>query len=89
MRVALENFLTTHIINQPVVWTDKGGWRGIISEDAENVEIFRGIPFAAPPTEALRFRKPQEAQNREKINSAQATPKSCLQARVFRFPYFL
>ena len=72
MQKALESFLTTHIIGQPVVWTtDNGGWRGESPDNGKNIEIFHSIPFAAPPVGNLRFRKPQAVGKLEKINNAQ------------------
>jgi para-nitrobenzyl esterase len=42
----------------PVVSTDAGLISGTTSR-SEDVRIFRGIPFAAPPVGALRWREPQ------------------------------
>lgn len=46
-----------------IVNTRSGDIRGIIlelnSRHLEPVEVFRGIPYAAPPIKELRFQKPQ------------------------------
>lgn len=46
-----------------IVETSSGAVRGIIVELAsrhlEPVEVFRGVPYAAPPVGSLRFRAPQ------------------------------
>jgi para-nitrobenzyl esterase len=41
----------------PVVATDRGPIRGLA---IEGMEVFRGIPYAAPPVGDLRWRPPQE-----------------------------
>lgn len=44
----------------PEVATDKGRVRGeTIQVGEQSVAVFRGIPFAAPPLDALRWRPPQ------------------------------
>lgn len=46
-----------------IVETESGSIRGIIlelnSRHLEPVEVFRGVPYAAPPVGALRFRPPE------------------------------
>ena len=41
----------------PVVATDHGPIRGVA---IEGMQVFRGIPYAAPPVGDLRWRPPQE-----------------------------
>ncbi|SDS00629.1 para-nitrobenzyl esterase [Mucilaginibacter mallensis] len=41
--------------NDPVVKTDKGYIRGIVEN---NIQVFKGIPYAAPPAGDLRFMPP-------------------------------
>ena len=41
----------------PTVATDKGPIRGLAIDD---MQVFRGIPYAAPPIGDLRWRPPQE-----------------------------
>jgi len=44
----------------PVVRTTTGPVRGVQElQDGKELHAFYGVPFAAPPTEALRFRPPQ------------------------------
>ncbi len=43
----------------PVITTDKGDITGVFNED-HSVEIYAGIPYAAPPVGELRWRKPQD-----------------------------
>lgn len=45
-------------LNGPVVKTEQGKVQGFIAND---VAIFRGIPFAAPPVGDLRWREPKAA----------------------------
>jgi len=40
---------------------DTGLVRGLILADADDMRLYRGIPFAAPPTGDLRWRAPQPA----------------------------
>lgn len=42
--------------------TESGLVRGLIVGDADDVELYRGIPFAAPPVGDLRWRPPKPAQ---------------------------
>lgn len=41
-----------------LVETTVGTVKGVVSEETDNVRIFRGIPYAEPPTGELRFRPP-------------------------------
>ena len=43
-----------------VIQTDKGPVQGVVNEKG-TVELFAGIPYAKPPVDELRWRKPQEA----------------------------
>jgi len=47
------------------------------------VRIFRGIPFAAPPTGELRWREPQPLQNWEGVRQAFEFGPRCMQARIY------
>ena len=54
-----------------------GSIRGKTLEDAS--EIFRGIPFAAPPVENLRWKPPQPVIPWKGVRDATAQPASCVQ----------
>ena len=47
------------------------------------VRIFRGIPFAQPPTGDLRWREPQPVQSWEGVRRAVDFGPRCMQARIF------
>jgi para-nitrobenzyl esterase len=59
-----------------VVQTDKGAVRGMFSGDARE---FLGIPFAAPPVGALRWRPPQPAARWRGIRDAVTPGSNCAQ----------
>ena len=46
-------------VNGPVVQTDDGPIQGTHPAGDDSVLTYRGIPFAAPPTGALRWKSPQ------------------------------
>merc|ERR1719336_3714047 len=48
---------TTNLMVDPVVNTTKGPVQG--TEDG-NMNVFRGIPYAKPPVDDLRFKSPEE-----------------------------
>ena len=47
------------------------------------VRIFRGIPFAQPPTGELRWREPKPAKNWKGVRQAVEFGPRCMQARIF------
>ncbi|MFL5609003.1 MAG: carboxylesterase/lipase family protein [Gemmatimonadaceae bacterium] len=47
------------------------------------VRTFRGIPFAAPPTRALRWKPPQPVRNWDGVRSADRFAAQCMQGRIF------
>ena len=47
------------------------------------VHAFRGLPYAAPPVRALRWRPPQPAPNWQGVRLADRFANQCMQARVF------
>jgi para-nitrobenzyl esterase len=47
------------------------------------VRIFRGIPFAQPPTGDLRWREPQPVENWKGVKKAVDFGPRCMQARIF------
>ncbi|MGY2735663.1 para-nitrobenzyl esterase [Sphingomonas sp. UYP23] len=60
----------------PVVKTDIGSVRGTT---AEGVASWKGIPFAAPPVGALRWRAPQPATPWRDVRDATAYAHDCMQ----------
>lgn len=50
---------------------------------ASGVRIFRGIPFAQPPTGELRWREPQPLQNWRGVRQATDFGPRCMQAPIF------
>ena len=53
--------------------TKYGQGRGVPGEH-EGIELFKGIPFAAPPVGELRFRAPQPPESWEGIREADQYP---------------
>ncbi len=53
--------------NQPPVETESGLVRGVVEKD---LTVYRGVPFAAPPVGALRWRPPQAAEKWEGVREA-------------------
>ena len=49
--------------------------------DVNGIDVFRGIPFAAPPVGALRWRKPQPTEKWTTVRQVTATGPSCMQTR--------
>src|SRR4029078_12515856 len=47
------------------------------------VRIFKGIPFAQPPTGDLRWREPQPVENWKGTRAAREFGPRCMQARIF------
>src|SRR5262245_59364122 len=46
---------------------------------ANGAAVFKGIPFAAPPTDALRWKKPQPVASWQGVRAATAFAPSCMQ----------
>ena len=65
------------------VETSGGTVRGL-QETVEGVEvdIFYGIPYAAPPVEELRFKAPHPAEPWEGIRDATQKPNACIQVVI-------
>lgn len=64
------------------VRTDAGVVEGTKSADGK-VEVFRGIPFAAPPVGDLRWKAPQPVAPWEGVKKADAFGARCIQGNVF------
>lgn len=66
-----------------VVTTTEGKVRGLRENVlGRDVDVFLGIPFAAPPVEELRFLKPQPVSPWEGVYDATTAKDSCMQPRV-------
>jgi para-nitrobenzyl esterase len=62
-----------------VVPTETGLVQGTVSND---IGIYKGIPFAAPPTGPLRWREPQPAKSWQGIRAADTFAPACMQTGV-------
>ena len=51
----------------------EGTWEG-------NFAVFKGLPYATPPVDALRWRAPQPAKPWQGVREADAFGKACMQA---------
>ncbi len=65
-----------------LIKTADGQLEGVISADGK-VRAFKGIPFAAPPVGALRWKAPQPVQPWEGVRKAAEYGARCMQTRVF------
>jgi para-nitrobenzyl esterase len=65
-----------------VLATDTGPVEGVVSADSR-VHIFKGIPFAAPPVGALRWKAPQAVSGWTGVRKATEFGARCMQRRVF------
>lgn len=76
--------------NDPlVVETTSGPVRGFSREIfGRHIHIFTGIPFAKPPIEQLRFRRPVPIDPWHGVLDATRLPNSCYQERYEYFPGF-
>lgn len=66
-------------LEHPLVRIDAGELRGSVSEQAH---VFRGIPYAAPPTGTLRWRAPQPPPAWEQTRDAQTFGPRCVQPKM-------
>lgn len=68
----------------PLVSTTGGQARGLLQDDG--VEVFRGLPFAAPPVGELRWREPQPAPPWQGVREADRFATDCVQGRLHGQP---
>jgi para-nitrobenzyl esterase len=64
------------------VRTEAGSVEGSTSADGK-VQIFKGIPYAAPPVGALRWKEPQPVPAWQGVRKATEFGAHCVQARVY------
>ena len=62
--------------------TDAGLVEGTVSADSK-VRIFKGIPFAAPPVGALRWKAPQPVPSWTGVRKATEFGARCMQGRIY------
>jgi para-nitrobenzyl esterase len=65
-----------------IILTDAGLVEGAVSSDSK-VHLFKGIPFAAPPVGALRWKAPQPVAKWGGVHKATAFGPRCMQARIY------
>jgi para-nitrobenzyl esterase len=71
--------LVTQVSQAAVVATQSGQIRGVAADAIGGVTVYRGIPYAAPPTGALRWREPQPPIPWTGIRDASAPASGCIQ----------
>src|SRR5580700_484891 len=64
------------------VRTESGSLEGSTSADGK-VQIFKGIPYAAPPVGALRWKEPQPVLNWQGVRKATEFGARCMQGNVY------
>ena len=67
----------------PVVRIESGKVKGVADSSGPPIEIFRGIPFAAPPVGDLRWREPQPVAQWSGIREAMHFGPRCMQQPLF------
>nr|AAM69372.1 acetylcholinesterase precursor [Musca domestica] len=82
---ALTSAMTDHL----TVQTTSGPVRGrSVTVQGRDVHVFTGIPYAKPPVDDLRFRKPVPAEPWHGVLDATRLPATCVQERYEYFPGF-
>lgn len=70
------------IIDRLVVQTSSGPIRGrSVKVEGREVHVFNGVPFAKPPVDGLRFKKPVAAEPWHGVLDATRLPPTCVQER--------
>ncbi len=68
-----------------VVTLDAGRVAGVLLDEAAGLRVFRGIPYAAPPVGALRWRAPQPVAAWEGVRAAREFGKPCPQSPLIAY----
>ena len=71
------SFMMATTVPTPVVETIAGPIEGLIEQ---NVSVYRGIPYAKPPVDALRWRAPRKADRWTTKRTAHEFGPICMQA---------
>ena len=74
--------LGAHRAAPPRVTIDTGTLEGVV-DSASGVMVFRGIPYAAPPVGALRWRPPQPATHWTGVRPASQLGHNCIQHQPY------
>ena len=72
----------TGVVAAGQVRTDAGSVEGSTSTDGK-VQIFKGVPYAAPPVGALRWKEPQPVPSWQGVRKATEFGARCMQGNVF------
>lgn len=73
---------TNAIIDRLVVQTSSGPIRGqSVTVHGREVHVFLGVPFAKPPIDSLRFKKPVPVEPWHGVLDATRMPNTCVQER--------
>ncbi len=80
--VLLLSLAVTSIATAGQVQTDAGTVVGSASTDGK-VQIFKGIPYAAPPVGALRWKEPQPVPSWQGVRKTTEFGARCMQGNVF------
>jgi para-nitrobenzyl esterase len=81
--LALATLATPVSAADPIVNVDSGKLQGVVETGPSTLRIFRGIPFAAPPTGDLRWREPQPVAHWSGIRQATDFRPRCMQQPLF------
>ena len=80
--VALSVFLGADRVDPPRVTIDAGTIEGVV-DSSSGVTVFRGIPYAAPPVDDLRWRPPQPPNHWTGVRPANQLGHNCMQHQPY------
>ena len=61
-------------MQQPQVRTPAGTFEGLWADDAQSIQVFKGIAYASPPVGPLRFKPPAPKPSLPGVTLAQTDP---------------